>query len=103
MMQSPLGRLRIISLVEGISFLVLLGIAMPLKYAWGMPWAVSVIGMIHGVLFLLFCIALVNACFFAKWNLKPPFLIFLASIIPFAPFWVEKWLRKQHAEVDRDS
>lgn len=102
-MQSPIGRLRIISLVEGISFLILLGIAMPMKYAWGMPWAVSVVGMIHGVLFLLFCIALVNAYLFAKWDLKPPFLIFLASIIPFAPFLVEKWLREQHIHSERDS
>ncbi|MDG2200843.1 MAG: DUF3817 domain-containing protein [Phycisphaerales bacterium] len=97
MLQSPIGRLRIISLVEGVSFLVLLGIAMPLKYAWDMPWAVTVVGMIHGVLFLLFCVALLNAYLVAKWELKPPLLIFLASLIPFAPLWVERWLRKEHA------
>jgi len=98
MLQSPIGRLRIISLVEGISFLVLLGIAMPLKYAWDMPWAVTVVGMIHGVLFLLFCVALLNAYLVAKWKLKPPLLIFLASLVPFAPLWVEHWLRRQHHE-----
>jgi integral membrane protein len=97
MLSSPIGRLRIISLIEGASFLLLLGIAMPLKYAWGMPWAVSFVGMVHGVLFVLFCVALLNAVLVARWKLKPPFLIFLASLIPFAPLWVEHWLRKQHA------
>ncbi|MDG2292070.1 MAG: DUF3817 domain-containing protein [Phycisphaerales bacterium] len=97
MLNSPIGRLRIISLVEGVSFLLLLGIAMPLKYFWGMPWAVSFVGMVHGVLFLLFCVALLNAMLAVRWKLKHPILIFLASLIPFAPLWVEHWLRKQHA------
>ena len=97
MFESAIGRLRIISLVEGVSFLLLLGIAMPMKYWWGMPWAVSVVGMAHGVLFLLFCVALVNAMLVVRWKLRHPILIFLASLVPFAPLWVEHWLRKEHA------
>ena len=95
MLDSSIGRLRIISLVEGVSFIVLLVIAMPMKYFWGMPNAVTVVGMVHGLLFLLFCVALVNAVLVARWNLKPPLLIFLASLVPFAPLWVEHWLRRQ--------
>ena len=101
MLASPIGRLRIISIVEGISFIVLLAIAMPMKYAWGMPMAVTVVGMVHGILFLLFCVALVNAYLVARWKLKPPLLIFLASLIPFAPLWVEHWLRRQPHHPDR--
>lgn len=95
MFNTAIGRLRVISITEAISYLVLLGIAMPLKYIWDQPQAVRVVGMTHGVLFCLFCIALLDAMLARKWSLKPPALIFLASLIPFAPIWVEKWLKKQ--------
>ncbi len=101
MLDSSIGRLRIISLVEGVSFIVLLVIAMPMKYFWGMPNAVTVVGMVHGILFLLFCVALINAVLVARWKLKPPLLIFLASLVPFAPLWVEHWLRRQPHHPDR--
>ena len=52
--QSPIGRLRIIAFLEGVSFLLLTGIAMPLKYMAGMPMAVKIAGMAHGVFFILF-------------------------------------------------
>ena len=68
---------------------------MPLKYIWGEPQAVRVVGMTHGVLFCIFCAALLHAMLAEKWNLVPPALIFLASLIPFAPIWVEIWLKKQ--------
>lgn len=100
MFSTAIGRLRIISIIEAISYLVLLGVAMPLKYIWQEPQAVRVVGMAHGVLFCLFCVALLNAMLTQKWSLKPPFLIFLASLIPFAPIWVEKWLKKQ-SELDQ--
>lgn len=83
--------------MEGISYLLLLGIAMPLKKILDEPMIVTVMGWIHGGLFIIFCFALLNAMLTQKWNLKPPFLIFLASLIPFAPIWVEKWLKKQTA------
>ena len=101
MLDSSIGRLRIISLVEGVSFIVLLVIAMPMKYFWGMPNAVTVVGMVHGILFLLFCVALINAVLVARWKWKPPLLIFLASLVPFAPLWVEHWLRRQPHHPDR--
>ena len=101
MLNSSIGRLRIISIVEGVSFIVLLVVAMPMKYFWGMPDAVTVVGMVHGILFLLFCVALVNAVLVARWKLRPPLLIFLASLVPFAPLWVEHWLRRQPHHPDR--
>ena len=95
MLSTAINRLRIISIIEAISYLVLLGIAMPLKYVWGEPLAVRIVGMAHGVLFCLFCYALLNAMLVQKWSLKPPFLIFMASLVPFAPVCVEKWLKQQ--------
>jgi integral membrane protein len=55
LIKSALGRLRIVAFLEGVSYLVLLGIAMPLKYIAGIPQAVRVVGMAHGVLFVLVC------------------------------------------------
>ena len=51
--------LRILGNVEGVSYLLLLGVAMPLKYAFGLPLAVKIVGMAHGVLFLAYCALLV--------------------------------------------
>lgn len=95
MLRTSIGRLRIISITEAISYLILLGIAMPLKYIWGDPVAVRMVGMLHGILFCIFCAALLDAMLTQKWSLKPPFWIFMASLVPFAPIWVEKWLKKQ--------
>ncbi len=96
MVSSPIGRLRIISITEGISFVLLLGIAMPLKYMAGIPEAVFIVGLVHGLLFILFCMALLNAWLACRWGMGPPAWIFLASLIPFAPLLVERWLRRQH-------
>jgi len=68
MFKTSIGRLRAVALVEGISFLVLLGVAMPLKYLAGLPQAVTVVGWLHGLLFITFCIALTQAHQEAKWT-----------------------------------
>lgn len=95
MFSNAINRLRVISIIEAISYLVLLGIAMPLKYIWDDPQAVRIVGMAHGILFCIFCVALLDAKLSQKWTLKPPALIFLASLVPFAPIWVERWLKTQ--------
>ena len=60
-MNTSIAQLRRIGYAEAISFLVLLGVAMPLKYLAGMPMAVKVVGWIHGVLFVAYCFALRRA------------------------------------------
>ena len=67
MSSSVIRQLRIVGIIEGISFLVLLGIAMPLKYLADMPRAVSVVGMAHGVLFILYLAAIVHAHVTVRW------------------------------------
>jgi integral membrane protein len=83
---TPLARLRLIGLLEGSSFLALLLIAMPLKYLAGQPLAVRAVGMAHGVLFLLYLLALVPVALDRRWGWKTCALAMLASVLPAGPF-----------------
>jgi len=73
---------------------------MPLKYFAGMPLAVRVIGLVHGVLFLVFCYALFRVMIRAKWPLWRGALIFLAALLPFGPFVVDGRMRDYEREFD---
>lgn len=97
MLRTPIGRLRVIGLLEGASFLVLLGIAMPLKYIAGMPEYVRVVGMIHGVLWLAFVAAVTDVRFSVDWPLSRCALALLASVLPFGPFVLDRSLKKEAA------
>lgn len=88
------SRFRLISLIEGISFLILLFIAMPLKYLAGIPLAVKIVGMTHGILFILFVLALVMALKKYKWENSFSFKLFVYSIIPFGFILIEKAIMK---------
>jgi integral membrane protein len=81
---------KVISTLEAISFLVLLGVAMPLKYIWDFPQMVQIVGMAHGVLFLLYIAMAVYVSQLLNWPLKTLFIVVLCSIIPFGPFYVER-------------
>jgi len=95
-LKTPLGRLRVIGWWEGVSFLVLLLVAMPLKYFAGMPKAVSVVGMAHGVLFLLYGLAAIQAALEYDWSWKRTALVLVASVLPAGPFIVDaKILREE--------
>jgi len=89
----PIGRLRLVALVEGISFLLLLFIAMPLKYLAGYPAAVKVTGMAHGVLFILFMLALLHTTIAYRWKLTFSLLVFLSSLVPFGTFFMDGRLK----------
>lgn len=92
-MKNPVSFLRSVGLLEAVSFLVLLGIAMPLKYAWGMPLPVRIVGSIHGGLFVLFCFALWRVMMNTSWPFSRAALVFVASLIPFAPFIIDRRMR----------
>ncbi len=89
LLTSHLGRLRIIGFLEGVSFILLVGVAMPLKYIGGYQNATWEIGMIHGVLFIAYIIAVIPVKFTLNWNFKTTFLVLLASLIPFGTFIAE--------------
>jgi integral membrane protein len=81
---------RILALVEGTSFLILMFIAMPMKRLMGMPEAVRAVGGIHGMLFLMYIYTLFTVSMAHKWPAKKAFLAFLSAVIPFGPFWFER-------------
>jgi integral membrane protein len=95
MLQTPIGRLRAIGLIEGLSYLLLLGVAMPLKYFASFPLAVKVGGWIHGVFFILFCAALAQAMFTARWSIVRAGLIFIASLVPFGTLVIDGRLKRE--------
>ncbi len=80
---------KLIARAEGISLLLLLFIAMPLKYFWKYPQAVKVVGMVHGVLFIAYVAWAIWVYMSLKWSIKTLAIIILASIIPFGTFYVE--------------
>ena len=86
MLATPLSRLRLVGLLEGVSYLLLLGVAMPLKYVLGEPFAVRYVGMAHGILFVLYLLAMVPVALDFRWSLKTVALGVLASILPAGPF-----------------
>lgn len=88
------SRFRLISFIEGISFLILVFIAMPLKYIAGIALAVKIVGMTHGVLFILFVLALLMALKKYKWNSFLNFKLFVYSLIPFGFILIEKAIMK---------
>jgi integral membrane protein len=94
MWNTVVGRFRMVGFVEGLSFLVLLLIAMPLKYLAGFPQAVSVVGMIHGVLFVAYVILAIQLTFVENWSLKLLLILLVASLIPLGTFYTDyRYLR----------
>ena len=85
---------KIVAILEGVSFLVLLGIAMPLKYIFGLPAATQVVGMAHGILFIAYVLMVFIFRNQLNWNLKITALALTASVLPFGPFVVDRKLLK---------
>jgi integral membrane protein len=86
--------LRLLGNIEGISYLLLLGIAMPMKYFFGFPMAVKIVGMAHGVLFIAYCLLLALQMRANKWNLLFGIYLFVATLIPFGTFVTDRKLSK---------
>ncbi len=92
---ASLARFRMIALLEGISFLVLLFVAMPLKYFADMPLAVKYTGWAHGVLFVLYVFSLIEVALKLRWSLLTVFIAFVASLVPFGTFVLDAQLLKK--------
>nr|WP_037583279.1 DUF3817 domain-containing protein [Stigmatella aurantiaca] len=92
---NALRSLRLIGLLEGLSFLALLFIAMPLKYLLEWPLAVRVVGSLHGLLFLLFVSALFRVATEHHWPLRRSFTAFGASLVPFGTFVLDRALKRE--------
>lgn len=89
MLNSALKRFRVISAIEGLSYLILVFIAMPIKYMGDNPYYVKIFGMAHGVLFILFMISLFETKRKESWDTGFMFQLFVLSLIPFGAFIIE--------------
>jgi integral membrane protein len=87
-----LSRLRLLSIVEGTSTLLLFGIAMPLKYLADMPSAVRIVGSLHGLLFVCLAIGFLLATQRVPISRKLATAGIIAAVLPFGPFVFDRWL-----------
>ncbi len=83
-------RFRLIGTLEALSFLALLGIAMPLKYIYGLKIAVSIVGSIHGALFIAYAITANSLAMEQGWPGKKLAAALIAAVLPFGPFVFDK-------------
>ncbi|MBB5371353.1 MULTISPECIES: DUF3817 domain-containing protein [unclassified Janthinobacterium] len=100
--RAQLCKMRYISLFEGCTLLLLLGIAMPLKHLGGYPGMVSLIGPIHGLAFLLYCWMLVQTLFLGSWTRAERLRMALAPIIPFGALLNERLLARRLASLAQE-
>lgn len=96
MIKDALSRFRVISAIEGLSYLLLVFIAMPVKYIGENPYPVKVFGMIHGVLFIIFMVSLFETKLRKSWDVGFVFQLFVLSLIPFGAFFIEKRLNQKN-------
>lgn len=90
-----LQRFRVISITEGISFLVLLFIAMPMKYTMDMPLAVTYVGWVHGALFVLYILIIFPTSRKLNWSYMKTFWGVIVSVLPFGPFLFDRKLKQE--------
>jgi integral membrane protein len=87
---TKIGRLRLTALLEGLSLLVLVLIAVPLKYGWDDPSLVKIMGPVHGFLFLFFVINTISVGIEYHWKFRETtWKVLLACFIPFGTFYVD--------------
>lgn len=93
--RSALQILRVVGLLEGLSFVVLLFVAMPLKHLWHMPTPVRVIGSAHGLLFVAFVGSFYRVATERSWPTARSALVFVASLLPFGTFVLDRSLKRE--------
>jgi len=94
MIKTTLGQLRIAGILDGISLVVLLFIAMPLKYWADIPMAVTVAGSVHGVIFVSYVLVILYAQIRLRWNIIWSMLAVVVAFIPFGNFIYDWQLKK---------
>jgi integral membrane protein len=86
--------LRLVSFSEGISYLALLLVAMPLKYIWAWPLAVKFTGWAHGLLFVSLGMMVLLAMVRVSLPFKTACVVGVASLLPAGPFFADRLLRR---------
>ena len=85
---------RIVGTYEAISYLLLLGLAMPLKYFFGQPLGVQIVGMAHGVLWILYVFLAIAGFMLKQWTAQTTIALTIASLLPFGPFIADRRLMR---------
>src|SRR5690554_853402 len=98
-----LKRFRIISITEGISMLVLLFIAMPLKYGFDMPTPVKYTGWAHGILFMVYVLAVFPTSKSLNWSFVKSVMALVAAILPFGPFLFDRKLKNEEKLIQQQN
>ncbi len=98
-LNNALGVFRMIAWAEGVSFLLLLLIAMPLKYFAGLPLAVKYFGWIHGILFILYLRYGLKLMLQNNWGIKKSLLALGAALVPLGPFIFDKKILNHENEL----
>ncbi|WP_305982539.1 DUF3817 domain-containing protein [Roseivirga thermotolerans] len=93
-----LKTLKLLAILEGVSYLLLLGICMPLKYWFNIPEPTYPVGLAHGVLFVLYCSFVMFVARKEAWTMWKTFLALIASLLPFGTFVADKKLFTPQAE-----
>ncbi|MGB0838747.1 MAG: DUF3817 domain-containing protein [Chitinophagales bacterium] len=86
---TTIGRFRLLGFLEGVSLLLLVFVAMPMKYSFGDPSLVKLIGPIHGGLFVFFVVETIRLAITRKWGLGIAMKLLLACILPFGTFYAD--------------
>ena len=94
MMNSALGRFRLISIIEGVSTILLFLVAIPMKYALDIPMAVKIVGPLHGLLFLMYLVMLVSTWASQQWPLRMFIVGLFAAVPPFGTFLYDHFMVK---------
>jgi integral membrane protein len=96
MWKSTIGYFRIVAIAEGISYL-LLGVTMPLKYVYQIPQPNYVVGLMHGLLFVLYVLLLMRVAWLYRWQFSHIVLAFIASLLPLGTFVADHYIFKPQA------
>ncbi len=98
MFDTPLARFRAVALAEGVSYLLLFGVTMPLKYMADTPAPNKVVGMVHGLLSVLYVLLLLHVWRAERWSPGKAALALVASLVPFGAFALEWQLRREQEQ-----
>jgi integral membrane protein len=92
---TALFRYRVMAYVVGVGLLVLVGVAMPLKYVAHSRELITVVGPLHGFLYMVYLIAAANLGFTMRWRLRRTLLVVLAGAVPFLSFAMERRVTRE--------
>lgn len=101
-LSTPMGRLRLLSRIEGTTLILLVGLAVPLKYFASFPEGVKLMGPVHGAAFIAYLMGLAEATAAGGWRPREVLRTALLTIIPFGPFFNDRFLAAKALAIDSE-